>query len=631
MVVGVNSNRRGVGVFSNRRDVEDALHELRDSGFPMDRVSVIAQNPDNKDDIAGTEVQERVGNKADEGATVGALSGGTLGGLTGLLVGLGALAIPGIGPIMLAGATATALATTLAGAGIGAVAGSLVGGLLGLGIPEEQARAYNERVERGHYLVIVDGTEAEIARAEAILRRRGIEDFAIYDQPNTASRTTDTDYVTATTPVVTSTTPTSMQRARRAIGVFAHRQDAEAALTELRDAGFSMSQVSLIAKDGDRNNPVGGVNTQTGVGNKAGSSATAGAVTGGALGGLGGLLVGLGALAIPGVGPVIAGGAIATALATAATGGAIGAAAGGLTGGLVGLGIPEANARAYNDRINRGDYLVIVDGTDEELRHAEAILKRHNIQDFDIFDQPNTARTTDQLTSTTTTPVVTSTTPTSTQRARRAIGVFAHRQDAEAALTELRDAGFSMSQVSLIAKDGDRNNPVGGVNTQTGVGNKSGSSATAGAVTGGALGGLGGLLVGLGALAIPGVGPVIAGGAIATALATAATGGAIGAAAGGLTGGLVGLGIPEANARAYNDRINRGDYLVIVDGTDDELRRAETILKRHRIQDFDIFDAAGNGVRQDTPVVNTPSTNYSRGINSDDPAVIIIDRRDETV
>ena len=629
MVVGVDSNRRGVGVFSNRRDVEDALHELRDSGFPMDRVSVIAQNPDNKDDIAGTEVQERVGNKADEGATVGALSGGTLGGLTGLLVGLGALAIPGIGPIMLAGSVATALATTLAGAGIGAVAGSLVGGLLGLGIPEERARAYNERVERGHYLVIVDGTNSEIAKAEAILKRRGIEDFDIYDQPNTA-RATDTDYVTSTTPVVTSTTPTSMQRARRAIGVFSHRQDAEAALTELRDAGFSMSQVSLIAKDGDRNNPVGGVNTQTDVGNKAGKSATAGAVTGGALGGLGGLLVGLGALAIPGVGPVIAGGAIATALATAATGGAIGAAAGGLTGGLVGLGIPEANARAYNDRINRGDYLVIVDGTEDELRRAEAILKRHSIQDFDIFDQPNTARTTDQLTSATTTPVVTSTTPTSMQRARRAIGVFSHRQDAEAALTELRDAGFSMSQVSLIAKDGDRNNPVGGVNTQTDVGNKAGKSATAGAVTGGALGGLGGLLVGLGALAIPGVGPVIAGGAIATALATAATGGAIGAAAGGLTGGLVGLGIPEANARAYNDRINRGDYLVIVDGTEDELRRAETILKRHSIQDFDIFDA-GNAVRQETPVVNTPSTNYSTGINSDDPAVIIIDRRDETL
>lgn len=118
MVVGLH--RRAVGVFSHRRDAEDALHELRNSGFEMDRVSVIAQDTDRNDNIAGAEVHDRVGNKADEGASLGAVSGGTLGGLTGLLVGLGTLAIPGVGPIMLAGATATAIATTLAGAGIGA-------------------------------------------------------------------------------------------------------------------------------------------------------------------------------------------------------------------------------------------------------------------------------------------------------------------------------------------------------------------------------------------------------------------------------------------------------------------------------------------------------------------------------
>ncbi|MBR8840162.1 MAG: histidine kinase, partial [Stigonema ocellatum SAG 48.90 = DSM 106950] len=203
--------------------------------------------------------------------------------------------------------------------------------------------------------------------------------------------------------------------------------------------------------------------------------------------------------------------------------------------------------------------------------------------------------------------------------------------DAEAAITELRNAGFPLNQVSLIAKDADGNNPVGGVNTQPGVGNKAGEGVKAGALTGGALGGLGGLLVGLGALAIPGVGPVIAGGALATALATAATGGAIGAAAGGLTGGLAGLGIPENRARAYSDRFNRGDYLVLVDGTNEQLRHAEAILKRHNIQDFDIFDAGRDGVRQETPVVNTTSTNYSTGVNREEPAVIIIDNRDERV
>jgi hypothetical protein len=254
------------------------------------------------------------------------------------------------------------------------------------------------------------------------------------------------------------------------------------------------------------------------------------------------------------------------------------------------------------------------------------------------------------------------------QRTKRAIGVFPHRRDAEAALTDLRDAGFPLSQVSLIAKDADGTHNIagGGVNVNPGAatsnkGNKADDGAKAGAATGGALGGLGGLLVGLGALAIPGVGPILAGGAVATALTTALAGGAIGAAAGGLAGGLVGLGIPENRAKVYSDRINRGDYLVIVDGTEDEVRRAEAILKRHGIQEFDIFDAADthgvhhpdhdrvvrhqtavvnttaneipvvNTTSNEIPVVNTTSTNYSTGYDENDPAVIIIDRRDDTV
>jgi hypothetical protein len=379
MVIGVH--KRAVGVFSHRREVEKALHELKNSGFDMDRVSVIARDADRKDDIAGTQVQEKVGDKADEGAKVGALSGGALGGLTGLLVGLGALAIPGIGPVMLAGAAATTLATTLAGAGIGAVAGGLVGALIGLGIPEERARVYNERVQRGDYLVIVDGTDAEIARAEAILHNHGIQEFGIYNQPG---QDTTPDVVPAPT---TGYATATVQRARRAIGVFPHRRDAEVAITELREAGFPLNQVSLIAKDSPN-----GVDKNLGAANKANEGAKAGAATGGALGGLGGLLVGLGALAIPGVGPVIAGGAVATALATTVAGGAIGAAAGGIGGGLVGLGIPEDRARIYSDRFQRGDYLVIVDGTEAEIHQAEVILKRRGIQEFAVYDATNLDR-----------------------------------------------------------------------------------------------------------------------------------------------------------------------------------------------------------------------------------------------
>lgn len=201
--MALGSNKRAVGVFSTRNEAEHALHELNNSGFPMNKISVIAKD-DNQADIAGVDVQDKVGNKADEGASAGALTGGVLGGATGLLVGLGALAIPGVGPIVLAGEVATALATTLAGGAIGAAAGGLIGALVGLGIPEEKARNYNDRVSRGHYLVMVDGNDAEIARAESILTGRGIEDFGIYDIPG--STTTSAGYAEPDTLNTTTTT-----------------------------------------------------------------------------------------------------------------------------------------------------------------------------------------------------------------------------------------------------------------------------------------------------------------------------------------------------------------------------------------------------------------------------------------
>lgn len=545
MVVGIR--RRAVGVFANRREAEEALHELKNSGFPMDRVSVVARDADRRDEIAGAPVSEKVGDKADEGATVGALSGGALGGLTGLLVGLGTLAIPGIGPVMLAGATATALATTLAGAGIGAAAGGLIGALIGLGIPEERARVYHERVARGGYLVIIDGTDAEIARAEAILHRRGIEEYGVYHHPEDKHLITD------------------VGRTKHAVGYFSHLGDAEAAINDLRRAGFPLSQISLIHREPLRRDSFAGIDVSDRF------DATR-------------------------------------------------------------WRLPDARHRFYTERINHGDYVVIVRGTEDEILNAATILSRHGIQQWQIFE-PSAAG--DVTTPVNTTAVHT----TPLQRTRRAIGAFSHRRDAEAAITELRDAGFPLSQVSLIAKDTSGHHVSTNVPGNVGTGNKADEGAKAGAATGGVLGGLGGLLVGLGALAIPGVGPVIAGGAAATALATAVTGGVIGAAAGGITGGLVGLGIPEDRARVYSDRFQRGDYLVIVDGTEAEIHQAEAILKRRGIQDFAIFDATDihrehrPGVEEvrhyETPVTGTVHTTHPVTGVHEDPAVIIVDHRDE--
>ena len=190
--------KRATGLFYSRDEAEAAVRALKQDGYDMDRVSVIARDADKLD---GHETTDGVGNKADDGAAAGAITGGTLGGITGLLVGLGTLAIPGIGPILLAGAEATAIATTLAGAGIGAAAGGLIGALIGLGIPEEKAKIYNDRVKGGSFLVIVNGNTAEVARAKAIMERHGVEEFGIYDVPDakpTAVTDVDEDIRTRT-------------------------------------------------------------------------------------------------------------------------------------------------------------------------------------------------------------------------------------------------------------------------------------------------------------------------------------------------------------------------------------------------------------------------------------------------
>ncbi len=186
-----NFYKRATGLFYSRDEAEAAVRALKHDGYDMDRVSVIARDADKLD---GHETTEDIGNKADDGAAAGAVTGGALGGITGLLVGLGALAIPGVGPILLAGAEATAIATTLAGAGIGAAAGGLIGALIGLGIPEEKAKIYSDRVSGGSFLVIVNGNTAEVARAKAIMERNGVEEFGIYDVPNaTPTAVTEVD------------------------------------------------------------------------------------------------------------------------------------------------------------------------------------------------------------------------------------------------------------------------------------------------------------------------------------------------------------------------------------------------------------------------------------------------------
>ena len=368
--MALGQHKRAVGAFSNYRDTELALMELQSTGFPMNKVSVVGENLDSNE-IAGASAGKSTDEKVGGGATAGATAGAVTGGLIGLLGSIGALAIPGVGPVMAGGAIATLLADTVVGGAIGAAAGGLAGGLIGLGVPEGKAKAYSDRVSRGEYLVFVEGTDADLATAEGIMSVRGIHDWGIYDVPTDTGRRD------------------SSARHKRAVGVFSTRRETEHALGELRTAGFDMNRVSVIAKDADSKGEIAGLDVQESADNKADEGATKGALTGGTLGGLTGLLVGLGLVAIPGIGPIMLAGASATAIATTLAGTALGAAAGSLIGALVGMGIPEEEAKAYNDRVARGDYLVLLDGSEAEVAKAETILSRGGIQHWNTYDYPS--------------------------------------------------------------------------------------------------------------------------------------------------------------------------------------------------------------------------------------------------
>jgi len=174
---------------------------------------------------------------------------------------------------------------------------------------------------------------------------------------------------------------------------------------------------------------------------------------------------------------------------------------------------------------------------------------------------------------------------------RRAIGVFANENDLDRSLRELRDAGFPMDNVSVIAKDSDR---VGQLReTDEKVGHEPEKGAKIGSVTGTALGMLAGLLAGVGTILVPGIGGIVATGTIGTTLGTTLAGGGVGAVSGGLVGALAGWGVPEDRAKIYSDRLAAGDFLLVIDGTPDEVTRAEMMLINNRgLEEWGIYNPA---------------------------------------
>lgn len=152
-----NQNKNIEGVYDTEQEAILAVEDLKRQGYRAEEISVISKNREDVDFIT-----EETGTKAGAGAATGAVTGGTLGGLTGLLAGVGALAIPGIGPIIAAGPIAATLTGVAAGAGVG----SLTGALIGMGIPEDEAKIYDESVKEGKILVLVERKEEVIEDIE---------------------------------------------------------------------------------------------------------------------------------------------------------------------------------------------------------------------------------------------------------------------------------------------------------------------------------------------------------------------------------------------------------------------------------------------------------------------------------
>jgi Protein of unknown function (DUF3341) len=179
-------------------------------------------------------------------------------------------------------------------------------------------------------------------------------------------------------------------------------------------------------------------------------------------------------------------------------------------------------------------------------------------------------------------------------------GIYSSRSGVENAVSTLKDSGFQHSDVSVLLPENLGNREIA-----TEKNTKAPEGATTGAGSGAVIGGTLGWLVGIGALAIPGLGPFIAAGPIMAALAGVGVGGAVG----GVTGALVGMGIPEFEAKRYEGRLQKGGILVSVHcDTSEEVKRAKDILQRTGAEDISSAGEASADVKDKTDGRDIPST-----------------------
>ena len=184
-----------------------------------------------------------------------------------------------------------------------------------------------------------------------------------------------------------------------------------------------------------------------------------------------------------------------------------------------------------------------------------------------------------------------------------AFGLYPDRAQVDTGVHALLSAGFRNEDISVLFPENDGTKDLAHERST-----KAPEGATAGVGAGGALGGAVGLLVGIGALAIPGLGPFIAAGPIVAALAGMGAGGAVG----GFVGALVGMGIPEYEAKRYDGRVRKGGILLSVHcDNSDWTSRAKEILKNTGAEDISsVSESSADYGKTDKPL---PKTRTSGG------------------
>jgi hypothetical protein len=187
----VAKNEVVYGICSNREILENAVERLKGEGFPAADVAFLAP-----ESLGNSGLTTEKASKAPEGAAAGAGSGLLLGGALGWFVGVGALAIPGIGPLIAAGPILAALA----GAGVGGAVGGIAGGLVGMGVPEYEAKRYDGLIRKGGTLVSVHSpTTEQRDRAKKILVEAGAEDVSATTAATASSVSTEEQALLAKT------------------------------------------------------------------------------------------------------------------------------------------------------------------------------------------------------------------------------------------------------------------------------------------------------------------------------------------------------------------------------------------------------------------------------------------------